>query len=468
MKSNVLAVSMTLILSPAIAYAAPGDIDQTYGDQGASLVGINYGEFGPYAIDWLKDTVVAPNGDTYLVGSSRRVDCDEAVGCSAIAVARLKPSGQLDPSYANAGIAVLDSPGYDYYPAAAAMQSDGHLVISATAARPQPAGPNVVVCRLKPNGSAGVFPETEFHAKGCTDHLNSVFVYGYDNALAGSIAIDNDDRIVLSGTAYVDNKKVLVLDRLTEIGWPDYYFHFMLELPNANITSQDIAIRTDIPDYTIIAGATYQPIGSKNQDFLVVALSWSGTLVKGFGNPMTPGYHRIAFDMGGSKADQLSSIDLLPDGSIIAAGSAAIDARSNQFAIAKLTPNGQMNNAFGTKGKAVHIFCDVCTQAYAHDVAVQPDGRIVMAGTTQVAGSLEDIAVMRLLPNGWPDGSFGGAGRVFVGFNLMNGDVVVDEATDNGASVSLQNGKIIVGGITQTDAQTPADFDYVTVRLQSN
>src|SRR5687768_8915063 len=68
----------------------------------------------------------------------------------------------------------------------------------------------------------------------------------------------------------------------------------------------------------------------------------------------------------------------------------------------------------------------------ARDVVVQPDGKIVVVGTSN-----DDFALVRLHPDGSLDTSFDGDGKVFTTFG----------AIEAGRSVALHaDGKIVVGG----------------------
>ena len=87
-------------------------------------------------------------------------------------------------------------------------------------------------------------------------------------------------------------------------------------------------------------------------------------------------------------------------------------------------------------------------------MALQPDGRIVVAGSSDAAG-IGDVAVARLLPGGCLDDSFGDGGKTLV--DLGSGDVA--------RAVALQpDGKILLAG---SSGDTDND-DFAVVRLQPN
>ena len=100
--------------------------------------------------------------------------------------------------------------------------------------------------------------------------------------------------------------------------------------------------------------------------------------------------------------------------------------------------------------------------SYASDVALQPDGKIIAAGTVFVnfiigESSDTDFALARYNPDGTPDATFGNGGQVstdFVGFE------------DDAFSVLIQpDGKIVAVG----SANDPATFyDFAAARYLSN
>ena len=78
-----------------------------------------------------------------------------------------------------------------------------------------------------------------------------------------------------------------------------------------------------------------------------------------------------------------------PDRKIVVAGyTQAVDSPT---AVARLNPNGSPDTAFGTAGKAI---VDFGAATFGNAVALQPNGRIVVAGE-RTGG--EDFAVARLL-----------------------------------------------------------------------
>ena len=87
---------------------------------------------------------------------------------------------------------------------------------------------------------------------------------------------------------------------------------------------------------------------------------------------------------------------------------------------------------------------------------VQPDGKIVLAGTTDATNPVNaDFVVVRLNPDGTPDASFNGTGRLVLPSFGPGSD---DQATAIGRQ---SNGGLVVGGWTNKGGT----YDFVAVRV---
>ena len=132
-----------------------------------------------------------------------------------------------------------------------------------------------------------------------------------------------------------------------------------------------------------------------------------------------------------------ADIALLPDGGLVAA--TEVPGGDSDGILAKLTPTGSLNGDFGGDG-----FVGVSTPGGMNlsAIAVQPDGRIVVAGTADQTESA-NVIVLRFLADGTPDESFDGDGRVLFDYNGV---------ASSASSLLLQpDGRIVVAGGTGTD-----------------
>lgn len=155
----------------------------------------------------------------------------------------------------------------------------------------------------------------------------------------------------------------------------------------------------------------------------------------------------------GSSDDGCYSAVLQPDGKIIAVGF-SISGSDENFAIARYNANGSLDNSFDSDGKLTTGFL-VNSTDYIMSVVLQPDGKILVAGTSDSDGSL-DFALARYNVDGSLDVSFDADGILTTDFTF---------SSDNGNSIILQpDGKILVSGYSFTATQN----DFALARYNNN
>ncbi|MBN9523248.1 hypothetical protein J0H58_32830, partial [bacterium] len=158
---------------------------------------------------------------------------------------------------------------------------------------------------------------------------------------------------------------------------------------------------------------------------------------------------RVVTSAGGAEA--ASAVAVQPDGKIIVAGSTT---QNNDIVLARYNPDGSLDATFNGSGTFQFTFGGIDTAAA---LALQPDGMIVVVGATDANGN-PDFAAARVLANGTGlDTTFSGDGKVIVPFD--RGGANADRAT----AVALQaDGRIVVVGSVQAGA---TDFDFGLLRL---
>lgn len=130
------------------------------------------------------------------------------------------------------------------------------------------------------------------------------------------------------------------------------------------------------------------------------------------------------------------------DGKILAAGTVRHDTagyNTYDFFIVRLLPNGNPDPGFGNEGK---VAIDLGMYEITQGLALQADGKILLSGSTGyydwVIGHT-DVVLLRLLPNGSPDLSFGNAGQVLTNLSWQAWDA------DEGGPIAVQeDGRILV------------------------
>src|SRR5438046_618184 len=139
---------------------------------------------------------------------------------------------------------------------------------------------------------------------------------------------------------------------------------------------------------------------------------------------------RVVTDFGGS--EETPALALQPDGRIVVAGSSVLVFGFN-FALARYNPDGTLDLSFGQGGRVLTSFG---RSERARSLALQPDGRIVVAGSSGF-----DFALARYNPDGSLDSSFGVGGKVTTDFSGTG------RFEEEAHAVALQpDGKIVVAG----------------------
>lgn len=131
-------------------------------------------------------------------------------------------------------------------------------------------------------------------------------------------------------------------------------------------------------------------------------------------------------------AEDAAGVAVQPDGKIVAGAFAG-----GWFAVVRYLPDGSPDGAFGGgDGVTMTSFSETGGGgAVAHDLALQPNGKIVMAG--YAGATAFDFAVARYNADGSPDTTFSGDGKVTTDLGGYNW----------GQTVAVQStGRIIVGG----------------------
>src|SRR5262249_26455411 len=120
--------------------------------------------------------------------------------------------------------------------------------------------------------------------------------------------------------------------------------------------------------------------------------------------------------------------------------SSVLPAGPSRFALARYLPNGLPDPSFGVGGQVTTTDVGQGTDAGGFAVAIQKDGRIVVAGSATVPSGNE-FGLARYLPDGSLDPTFGSGGTLSAGL----------PGADDGANavVILKGGKILCAGWTR-------------------
>lgn len=158
----------------------------------------------------------------------------------------------------------------------------------------------------------------------------------------------------------------------------------------------------------------------------------------------------VGLGRGGVTDADFVDIAIQPDGKFVIAATVD-DGGANKFGVLRLNLNGTLDTNFGTQGQTIATFGNTGTDGdVASSVVLQPDGRIVVCGQASGDSSHggDDFGIMRFTSSGALDTTFSADGMATVAFNLGS----VGAQNDQAVRCLLQNdGKIVAVGIAQTD-----------------
>lgn len=232
-----------------------------------------------------------------------------------------------------------------------------------------------------------------------------------------------------------------------------------------------------IADASSYSGMTMQPDGKvlacgthatgNDHDFVVVRFLADGSPDTAFG---TNGRVSIAFDHSPySGYDQCYSLAMQPDGKIVAAGSTKWNigpAIIGLFAVARLTVDGTLDPSFGEGGTATAVGTPaLISVAEAGSVALQTDGRIVVGG--QLMATEEGPLYRFALAR------FTANGMLDPSFNGTGWTEIpaisfpYSDAMAAGVALDAQ-ARIVIAGSNPHDAESNANSDFAVARVLPN
>jgi uncharacterized delta-60 repeat protein len=151
--------------------------------------------------------------------------------------------------------------------------------------------------------------------------------------------------------------------------------------------------------------------------------------------------------------DIASGVVVQPDGKIVVVGSTYQAKGFNsatQIAVARYNANGTLDSTFDHDGRVTTTLSPK-SSANGYAVALQPDGKIVVAGSAPGSNGQGDVAVVRYNRNGSLDTTFGKGGLVSFDVASGSGDSAI------GVAIQPDDGKIVLTGTSFL----PATSDYV-------
>ncbi len=405
---SFLPAGITALLAAAagIAHAQSGTPDLTFGTNGR--VTTNFAT----AFDEAFGVAIQPDGKIVAVGSS---NAPVANGDLNFAVVRYNPDGSLDTTFGLPGVLTnfrTDVPTDD--PAeptrrsadgarALAIQADGKIVVAGFSDAP--------------NGDSN-FALVRYNSDGGVDTT-----FGDNSIFPGTTLLDFRD-------GFIDEARAIALQ------------------PDGKI---------------VVAGFSTAPTGVDG-NFALVRYNANGTLDTTFGdNSIFPG--TVLTDFGNGSFDGANAVAVLPDGQIVVAGTS--DANGSQdFGLVRYSAASVPDTNFGINNRVLTNFRQLPDGDLSRDlvtaIAVQADGRIVVAGKSNAPNDDFNFAVARYLSAGTaPDGtSLAGALDLTFAASTLNpgislsdfdnralGDGTVERSHDEANAIAIQtDGRVVAAG----------------------
>ena len=237
------------------------------------------------------------------------------------------------------------------------------------------------------------------------------------------------------------------------------------------------------PDGSVVVGTIVRP--SAAADFAALKLTPAGRLDTTFG---TGGVATVPFDLANSAGDDLPfAVAVQPDGKVLLVGSVASQGLDTDIGVARLLADGRPDPSFGPAGdgRLVAAFdLGGANNDRATAVAVQPDGRVLVAGDVELpqpvavlppgavpeAPRRASVVTLRYRADGSLDPEFNGTGSrvepLAAGYGYRYNSYYPDQSifayypTERAASVAVQpNGRVLVG-VTAASVNYSKSFYY--------
>jgi len=397
---------------------------------------------------WAAGVAIDAQGRILVAGSTL-----VAPGTARIALVRYTSDGSLDPSFGNGGNVISGfGSAYDNV-AAVAVDANGMITVAGRADMGHwveylpgktywDSDEDFLVARFNPNGSPDdgsandANPADRFGTNGrvTTD-------FGSKDDHASSLAIDAGGNIVVAGT-YAWPGNDFALARYTSQGDLDVSFGSSGKVTTdfEPYTAVASGVALDAAGKIVVAGTT-KGVFNVPENFALVRYTTSGSLDADFGDG-----GKVITDFGRPAPDDeaRSVVVAQPDGKILVAGYSNRSLSGSpyyDFALARHNADGTPDITFGqdVDGDGVRdgvVITNISDQYdYAQAIAVQPDGKIVVAGYVRRWSASRwqyDFALARYNADGslddgsWSDSTpgdrFGNDGKVITDFGANLND----------------------------------------------
>jgi uncharacterized delta-60 repeat protein len=304
------------------------------------------------------------------------------------------------------------------------LQHDGKIVAVGGSFRYGASATRLALARYKVDGSL----DATFGGDGkVTTRVGSASPTYAVESFASAVAAQPDGRIVVAGRS---EEERFDLVRYNPNGALDRSFGGRGSVHGYREDAGTATALALQPDGKIVA-AGYGGHCTPDCWFILARVNRDGSPDTGF-----DGDGSVETGFGG-REEGASDVALQPDGKIVAVGASCCSSPDLGFVIARYAPDGSLDSNFGTDGTTTTL---VGLAAGAHAVALQPDGKIIVAGDAVFPRRKFAFVLARYNPDGSLDTSFDNDGKVTALGKFSAGDVAVQP-----------DGKIVAAGSKGSD-----------------
>jgi uncharacterized delta-60 repeat protein len=386
------AMTLALVVVPSsAALANPGELDTSFNGTGKLLI-----NFGAY--DRATQAAITPDGRIVVVGT---MGPDEKHP-GDFAIARVNANGTLDKTFSGDGLEHLESePSPEDTGGSVVVLPDESIVVTGQGKSKSATKGDFYTRELNPDGS----PNESF-AKA-TGGASTVDFGGVESA--NDMVRQPDGKLVIVGSTSTDGGDFAIA-RLNADGTLDTSFSGDgKQTVNFGGVDEAFGVALTAEGKIIVVGD-----GGSTGNMAITRLNSDGSIDTSFGS-----FGEEQVNFGGE--DQARGVAIQADGKIVVEGST--DAlNGGDLAVARLNPNGGLDSSFNGNGKVTLDYGGTKDDGTA--VAIQQNGRIVVMADGDPS---HDFVVSRLNADGSIDSSFGTGGTATVdyGGDEFDGDVVL-------------------------------------------
>ena len=280
------------------------------------------------------------------------------------------------------------------------------------------------------------------------------------NGSASAIAVQPDGKIVVGGWARKQEPPFrldLALVRLNADGSLDSEFGQSGKVVTDVGASGAInALTLQADGKIVVAGSRANEDRLDGSDILVGRYSAGGSL-----DPTFDGDGWLVTQLRATRAQSANGVAVQRDGAIVVGGAGGFHGEPGisifDAAVVRYRPDGALDPSFGDRGQ---VLIDLATNDWLADLLVQPDGKIVAAGTAGDSRASRPFrfALLRLTAGGALDRTFGKGGKVVTGFARKPFDSAA-------ALVRNPDGTLVVAGDAKArTGELPSNFALARYR----